>query len=56
MLIKKKRSQTSFEYFLLLGVLTVIIVVAANKARFNESMKAKLMEFRDSMATKVAGS
>ena len=45
-----KQSQSLAEYFLLLGVFAVLIVVASSNSGFNRGITQKMIEYRDSKA------
>jgi len=45
-----KQSQSLAEYFLLLGVFAVLIVVASSNSGFNRDITQKMIEYRDSKA------
>jgi hypothetical protein len=50
-----KRSQTIMEYFLLLGVLTLVVIAAAMKhGGFFDKINTKLISYRDSQAGSIA--
>ena len=49
----RRKSQSTFEYFLIFGVFVVIVVLASGT--FKKTMKGKLIEYRNYLGNKSIG-